>query len=99
MNRCRSCRQTIRWALTERGRPIPIDPEPRPDGNLELVYIDRVLVARTITPEREQELELQLLEASREGREPVLPLHVSHFATCPQADIHRRRANAPGGAA
>lgn len=35
-DRCRSCRAPILWAVTEKGRRIPLDPEPRADGNLVL---------------------------------------------------------------
>jgi Holliday junction resolvasome RuvABC endonuclease subunit len=32
--KCRSCGAPIEWALTEKGRPIPIDVQPVPDGNI-----------------------------------------------------------------
>lgn len=32
--KCRGCHLEIRWARTERGKAIPIDPAPVPDGNL-----------------------------------------------------------------
>lgn len=35
---CRSCKQPIRFGLTEKGRRMPIDPQPVPDGNV--VFID-----------------------------------------------------------
>jgi hypothetical protein len=34
MERCRSCKQPIRWAFTEKKRRIPFDPDPHPTGNL-----------------------------------------------------------------
>lgn len=38
-NTCRACGAPIRWAITTaKGRRIPLDPEPRPDGNLHLDY-------------------------------------------------------------
>lgn len=33
-SRCRGCNAVIRWAKTEAGKPIPVDPEPVPGGNL-----------------------------------------------------------------
>lgn len=35
---CRSegCRRPIRWAHTPNGKRIPLDPDPHPDGNVEL---------------------------------------------------------------
>ena len=32
-SRCRACQAVIRWAKTENGKPIPMDPDPVPDGN------------------------------------------------------------------
>lgn len=34
LGKCRSCGAPIRWALTERSRNIPVDPDPHPEGNL-----------------------------------------------------------------
>lgn len=102
MSFCRSCQREIVWAVTEHGRRIPLDPVARPDGNVELLRMSGVLVARVLTPEREAEIEETLLGAHRDGTTPALNLHVSHFATCPAADTFRRRrgrAQAPGGAA
>jgi hypothetical protein len=31
---CRACPAKILWAKTERGKPIPLDPDPVPDGNI-----------------------------------------------------------------
>jgi hypothetical protein len=33
---CRSCKQPIRWAVTEKGHRMPVDPAPRADGNVTL---------------------------------------------------------------
>lgn len=33
-DRCRSCDAPIEWAITEKGRRIPLDPGVHPDGNL-----------------------------------------------------------------
>lgn len=34
--KCKSCGAPIRWAITEKGRRMPLDPAPRPDGNVTL---------------------------------------------------------------
>ena len=48
------------------------------------------LLARAVTPVREAELERLLLDAARDGVSAPVLLHVSHFATCPNAGSHRR---------
>jgi hypothetical protein len=45
MSKCRSCGQQVRWAETEAGKNMPLDP-PTPDGNL--VIIDGIATGRTI---------------------------------------------------
>lgn len=34
---CRSCGASIIWAQTAKGKDIPIDAEPAPDGNIALI--------------------------------------------------------------
>lgn len=36
--RCRTCDAPIIWARTPGGKAIPVDSEPRPDGNLVLEF-------------------------------------------------------------
>lgn len=78
MTTCSTCERPILWALSERGKPIPIDPQPRADGNIVLRALGGVedRVAHVLKPDE---------TASAE------PRYVSHFATCPQAETHRRR--------
>ena len=74
---CRSCSASIRWALTTKGRRIPLDPDPVPDGNL--VLVDGVAYS------------LPALATLRPELEVPAERFVSHFATCPQAGDHRGR--------
>ena len=60
---CRSCDAPIIWALTERGRRIPLDAVPTTGA---------ILVPGTPP-------------TAKFG-----PVYVSHFATCPNADQHRK---------
>lgn len=72
---CSSCGARIVFARTVHGRVMPVDAEPCEDGNVELVEADGVVKAHV-------------------HAQPPLgggPLHLSHFATCPQADEHRSR--------
>lgn len=71
MSACSTCGAPIWWAVTEAGKGIPIDAEPRPDGNM-------VLGDKGMRPH------LPLFD------DDAMPRYVSHFATCPQADQHRR---------
>ena len=70
---CRTCGAKIIWAVTDKGHNIPIDPTPRPDGNLMLCEDGAVLLAIPVC----------------EGDNPT-ERYVSHFASCPDAAVHRR---------
>ncbi|MEV7264663.1 hypothetical protein AB0N38_14035 [Micromonospora aurantiaca] len=74
---CRSCSAGIAWATHERTlNPMPVDVEPSPDGNLALTLTGHgTLTCRVVNP------------AKAFGR---TDLHKSHFASCPNADQHRR---------
>lgn len=65
---CKSCGAAVRWMMTPKGKAIPLDPQPRDDGNL--VIIGSLAWKSDGTPG---------------------PRYVSHFATCPYADQHRKR--------
>jgi hypothetical protein len=79
MNACKSCEQPIRWVKTEQGQPMPLDPEPRPDGNIVLrrLAFEGPLIAHYLAAGEEP--------AADEER------YVSHFATCPNAAAHRKQ--------
>lgn len=66
---CGKCGADIIFGRTEKGRAMPLDPEPRPDGNL-AVYRDHlsVLRCRVVTADAP----MQSYER------PAMP----HFATC-----------------
>ena len=35
--KCKSCPAQVIWAVTERGKAMPVDAEPGPGGNVQLV--------------------------------------------------------------
>ena len=74
---CRSCNAPIIWAVTERGRDMPVNAEPSPDGSIQL------LEHESSTP-----LARVLKVADRFGK---TNLHRSHFADCPDAPKWRTR--------
>ena len=76
MSRCRSCGAPIIWAVTKSGRSMPLDEATDPAGNVLLLENGNCLVP---APEDD------VWEAAGGTR------HTSHFATCPNADQHRRR--------
>lgn len=78
--RCRSCRAPVIWALTEaHRRRMPVDAEPTPDGNV-LLTDDDPPIAQVLVPG----------QASLFTADNGAPTFTSHFATCPNADQHRR---------
>lgn len=75
---CRSCGRDIWWATTPGNSLIPLDAQPHPAGNL-AVHRERNgdLIARPLKGDEEPRSD------ERRG--------ISHFATCPNANAHRRR--------
>ena len=45
---CQSCAAPIVWAMTDRGRRMPVDVEPVDDGNLVLVWRGDVLTVAVV---------------------------------------------------
>jgi hypothetical protein len=86
MSRCCSCDAPIRWAKTAAGKTIPIDAEPRRDGNVQLGYVGGYMVAIVVN-------DADALAAQAAGHD----LYVSHFATCPNAGAHRRSSSPSNG--
>lgn len=77
MASCRSCGVEIEWAVTEHRKSIPLDVGTRADGNLRVE--SRVATERGMTP---------LVRYVKRGEGD----RVSHFATCPDRDEHRKRS-------
>lgn len=78
MSACASCGAPVRWAMTTKGRRMPLDLDPRDDGNI------------TVAPQPGGFDRATVWGNSREGMPPG-PRYVSHFATCSAAARHRRR--------
>lgn len=78
MSACRSCGAPIEWArLRKTGRLIPLNPASDPSGNL--ARIGR------------REAGAMVVEYVKPGQVHRDPLRfTSHFATCPDADEHRK---------
>lgn len=75
---CRSCGQDVIWAVTTRGRDMPVDVAPARGGNVKLRDVPgQKPIAEVLSPAKQFGLQ---------GR-----LRTSHLATCRQADRWRRR--------
>jgi hypothetical protein len=72
--KCRSCQRPMRWITTNRGRKMPVDYDPHEDGNI-VVHPDG---------------RADIYQATPSTIPDGTTLHFSHFATCPNADEHRR---------
>jgi len=76
---CRSCRAGITWARTEHGRKMPVDALPAPAS------VHQGFVLRELdNPDGPL-----VISATRDAM-PGEDLYTSHFATCPNADAHRK---------
>lgn len=78
--RCSTCDQPIRWVTTVKGKQMSIDPLPHPMGNV-------VFAAGTSR---------RVVDVVAKTSLPVAGIaYRPHFATCPQADVHRRPKQLP----
>ena len=75
---CRSCGRPITWVQTEHGRRMPVDVDPMPD-DADAGFALRKLPTGDL-----------LAIAGTRAQLPDDVLHLSHFATCPDADRWRR---------
>jgi len=95
---CRSCRALMMWCETPKGSRMPVDVERRPDGNVRVIFrrlYDEPL-AVVLGPAQLEAARAEHREHYEQGLtdEPELRLYTSHFATCPQAEKHRRAKTA-----
>jgi hypothetical protein len=77
-DKCTTCGTSVVWATTRDGKQMPVNADPVDFGTVELHELPSGKVLATV------------------GRYPVpgspdRPVYVSHFATCPDANLHRRR--------
>jgi len=105
--KCRSCSKPMLWVKTVNNKPIPLDPEPRPDGNIVSGWDGR---ARFLQRDVRQCKTCGCTETDAcPGPEAqgcwwigenlcsscdrrVPRRYVSHFATCQFRDRHRKRS-------
>jgi len=75
---CRSCEAWVIWAATAEGKRMPVDARPAAGGTVQL----------QTRPGSKTPAATVLDEAAAAGR---VDLRKAHFATCPDADVWRRR--------
>lgn len=80
MAECRSCHREIEWTIVAKsGKKMPIDPNPRPNGNVEIL------------PNVDGETGMRMVEVvAKAAISAEHPRYVSHFTTCPKAAEHRK---------
>lgn len=91
--RCGSCKAAIWYGRTVNGKRMPLDPVPVECGN---VIVDRDMLALDalgslfVTDGPPPDNAPVRVLRKGEAVAPDVPRYVSHFATCPTADRHRR---------
>lgn len=80
-SKCRACGEPLVWAVSQKGRMMPVEKEPHPEGTVQLT-------------ERNGSWYAKILKAD-EARTFQGPLYRSHFSSCPKADQFRRRRQPP----
>lgn len=82
--RCKSCSAPIMWAKTRAGKSMPLDVDPVAHGNVTIVdWVNPSTPAPTPVVVVGQ---LALHDTPQSSFR-----YVSHFSTCPEAGVHRRR--------
>lgn len=74
---CRSCNAPVLWVMTNNGKRGILDAEPSEDGNVAVLCV----------PDRPTGSEFAVTlsqDAKARARSFGIPLHKSHFVTCPQ---------------
>ena len=76
---CRACHAPIFWAITDKGRRIPLNVAPRRDGNVLISRRGGVTHASVLS-------RVQAAGARASGKDT----YTSHFADCPRASTFRK---------
>lgn len=86
---CRSCHAPMLWGRLSSGKPVPLDAEPRPDGNI-VASASAVLFPTG-------DFEVRYLHDDETVPDGT-PRYVTHFVSCPDADQWRQRPDRRRGA-
>lgn len=88
---CRSCKTRILWVtMLESGKAMPLDRKPVDRSQLPVELGERVLPSGVITWTEEGVGAVVLPKGARLVDVADSPLHISHFATCPNRVRHRK---------
>lgn len=81
MSKCKSCGAEIMWIQTVNGKPMPCDPKPIP-------FVEDKTGSLTLVTKDGRVVRAKADASSDEFG------YVSHFATCPNANQHRKKTKA-----
>lgn len=91
--RCHSCHAPIWFGRTAKGRRMPLDPAPLETGNVivddDMKLLEKMAAGYEGDAPPPDGAPIRVLTKG-EVVGPDVPRYVSHFATCPKADRHRR---------
>jgi len=90
LSRCRSCKEPIIWTVTSNGKRMPVDADPVKAARG--FRIDEQLLDEAQMGFDEDELRpgKDVVATFTATPAPGERLYISHFATCPDANEHRR---------
>lgn len=93
MERCRSCRQRILWAVTVPGhKRVPLNEDTANPGDFAaFVLVDGKWAYHPADLLTRMSAKRGMTTWEADQAVTQMPHHLSHFATCPDAEQHRRR--------
>jgi hypothetical protein len=87
--RCSSCGAHIWWGRTVNHKRMPLDAQPVEDGNVVVDQDVNTLIA--LAEDQPAGAPVPAVRVLKKGEVPGdVPRYTSHFATCANADRHRR---------
>ena len=89
MTTCKSCGAYVVWAVTEKGKKMPVDYKPTLDGNIILIH--KEVCEPPIARYERKEEKAERMKLDSKANLAACVAFTSHFASCPHAKSWRKK--------